>query len=104
MEQERAAEAEPLLREAEQSWAEAFEEDDRRLLDVRQDLGACLLALDRYEEAEAVLLPIYPVLVQQYGNDGPQTVEARETLAALYTAWDKPAQAATYVHRLVTAR
>lgn len=96
LDQGRTKEAMPLLREAEQSWAAAFDEDDWRLLNVRQDRGACLLALRRFEEAESILLPIYPILEQKYGATDDRTVETRETLAKLYTAWGKPNQAATF--------
>jgi tetratricopeptide (TPR) repeat protein len=49
--------------------------------------GRCLMALERYEEAEAVLLAVY-----DDGRDG----SAREALVDLYTTWGKPEKAAEY--------
>ncbi len=49
--------------------------------------GLCLMALKRYEDAEAVLLTVY--------NDGEDET-AREAIVSLYTVWGKPDKAAAY--------
>jgi hypothetical protein len=56
--------------------------------------GAALAGLGRYAKAEKLLLASLPALSGAPLADLPERGRAR--LAALYTAWGKPEQAATY--------
>ena len=52
--------------------------------------------LERYEEAEKILLAAYPVLQGQFGEQHVRTQKAVSHLVALYVAWGKPEKAAEY--------
>jgi len=58
--------------------------------------GAFLSSQARFEEAEALLLRAYPIVVESLGEDHERSVKAREHLTALYEAWGRPAEAARY--------
>ncbi len=59
-------------------------------------LGACLTALRRFDEAEALLVSSYDTLVEKRGPEHRGTVAARQLLIELYDAWDRPREAARY--------
>ena len=63
----------------------------RRVVRARLDLGHCFLQLNRYAEAEPLLLAAHEALA-----DTPQASSSRALLAQLYTAWNRPEQAAQY--------
>ena len=101
-----AGAAEPLVREALQIRIHApgvvpyrrrtFPEDDWSVAATKSLLGATLAALQRYDEAEAVLLDAHRDLE---AVPGPQSRDAKATLArlvALYDAWGRPDRAAAY--------
>jgi len=102
----RPAEAEPLLREGLRIRAHApdvvpsrrrtFVEDDWSLGATKSLLGATLVALRRYDEAETVLLDARGDLASLTPS---QPVAVKTTLARLvelYVAWGKRDRAATY--------
>jgi hypothetical protein len=71
-------------------------DDDWSLGAARSLLGAALVALARYDEAEAVLLEAQRDIEAARPR---REAERRVTLARLvdlYTAWGKPARAAVY--------
>ena len=73
-----------------------FPEDDWSVGATKSLLGAALVALARYGEAEAVLLDARRDL---QAMPDPQDRDARSTLTrlvALYEAWGRPDKAATY--------
>jgi serine/threonine protein kinase/tetratricopeptide (TPR) repeat protein len=99
-----AAAAEPLLRQALAVRSRApglvptrrrtLPEDDWSVAATRSLLGAALVALKRYDEAEAVLLEARRELS---AAPGPQRLEEAETitrLIRLYNAWGRPERAA----------
>ena len=59
-------------------------------------LGDCLLAQQRYAEAEPLLLTGYDRLNKDRGVQDPLTIQASTRLRDLYTAWNKPGQAARF--------
>ncbi len=59
-------------------------------------LGECRFALKRYAEAEPLLLDGYADLEKRLGPKKAITMAARQRLHDLYTAWNKPEQAARY--------
>jgi serine/threonine-protein kinase len=102
----RAAEAEPLLREALRIRAQVpavvpsrrrtFIEDDWSIGATRSLLGASLVALRRYDEAEAMLLDARRDLE---GAAAPRRRDVAVTISRLvdlYVAWGKPETASVY--------
>ena len=101
-----AADAEPLLREALRirsqvpavvpSRRRTFIEDDWSVGAIKSLLGASLVALRRYDEAEAMLLEARRDL------EGAATPRRRDLAATisrlvdLYVAWGKPETASVY--------
>jgi hypothetical protein len=59
-------------------------------------LGNCLTHLRRFEEAEAELLAAFALLEPRVASGDAQAVLCAGHLCSLYTAWDKPEQAAKY--------
>ena len=65
-----------------------------------QRYGACLTGLERYTEAEPLLLESHEVLAGKLGPDHERTVQTIRNLIALYEAWGKVAEAATWRAKL----
>jgi hypothetical protein len=63
-----------------------------------------LIALELFEEAESVLLSAHEILCTQIGAEGPDARAARRVLVDLYTAWEKPIEAAKFVELEETER
>ena len=57
-------------------------------------LGTCLMALTRYEEAEALLYQSFTYYQREERTEELQ--QTRQALFDLYTAWDQPQKAAAY--------
>ena len=93
-----AAEGEPLLRTA---LADGVQVDrfefEHTCGNLESALGECLLAQKRYAEAEPLLLTGQDDLDKRLGVQNRLTVHASEQLHNLYTAWNKPDQAARFV-------
>ena len=64
--------------------------------DLEAALGECLLAQGRYADAEPWLLTAHQDLEKRLGNGNRMTVSTDRLLHDLYTAWNKPAEAARY--------
>ncbi len=97
MDLDRFEEAVPLLRQALPVIEETMGEEAPAAAQAHLFLGKSLTALGRYGEAEPHLQTAHGVL----RNGGSAVIQdlhddAREALAALYTAWGKPEQAARY--------
>ena len=63
---------------------------------ARVRIARCLVALQWFEEAEAILLSSREVIGAQLGEGHTESAETRRLLAALYRAWGRPEQAAKY--------
>ena len=90
----KAAEAEPLLREAHDLRAAALPATNRDLAQAKIEWGACLGQLRRYPEAEALLLAGHGTL--SVSRDATSVGAARAALnklVALYQAWGKKDEA-----------
>jgi Tfp pilus assembly protein PilF len=57
----------------------------------------------RYGEAEAAMRRALDIRVKSFGESGRLTQKSIKALADLYTAWGRPAQAASYTARLKPA-
>ena len=62
----------------------------------RSNLGACLVKLKRYSEAEEQLLAGYAGLKAALGERHAQTQKAVSRLIELYESWGKPEKANPY--------
>ncbi len=93
----RAAEGEPFLRAA-YSEGRATERFPFQFTfgNVETALGECLLAQDRYAEAEPLLLTGYGDLKTRLGEHHAMSEMCAQRLHELYTAWNKPADAARF--------
>ncbi|HMB70772.1 MAG TPA: serine/threonine-protein kinase, partial [bacterium] len=94
--QGRAAEAEPLTREARGRCERTLGADHTLCADTARKQGECLTALQRYAEAERALLRAHGTLADAYGTRHPDATHAAASLAALYEAWGRPADAARW--------
>jgi tetratricopeptide (TPR) repeat protein/predicted Ser/Thr protein kinase len=92
--------AESALREALTLREATFGGDDPVTADVRRLLGAALTVLGRFDEAEPLLLSADAILAGRPGS-ARQERDAAHSLAELYEAWGRPADAAPYRARLV---
>lgn len=64
--------------------------------EAKSMLGRCLTALNRYDEAEPLLLDGYQTLEQALGAQDRSTLTALRRLVALYEASDQSAKASRY--------
>ena len=96
MDRGEAAAAESLLRELLTELEEDFPADHPSLAIAACELGRCLTAQGRFDEAEGLLLDAYEKLQAEYGGAGRETITAVRRLVALYTDWDQPVRAAQY--------
>ncbi len=74
----------------------AFPEDDWSVAATKSLLGATLVALTRYDEAEALLLDAHRDLEATPGPPGREVKATLTRLVALYEAWGRPEKAAAY--------
>jgi hypothetical protein len=61
-----------------------------------RNYGRCLLAQQRYEEAETTLLESHEFLARTLGPNHEATIDVVEMLGELYVAWGRPDKAAEY--------
>jgi tetratricopeptide (TPR) repeat protein len=99
LQQQRSAEAEPVLREA-LAIREAKVPDAWLTSDARWLLGGALLGQQKYAEAEPLLLQGYEGLMQRRDKIPAarrrRPTESLERLVQLYDAWGKPDEAAKW--------
>ncbi len=67
----------------------------------RRDLGACLLELERHDEAERELLQAYSILSAKHVDWHPDVESTIQRLVELYDAMDEPARAAPWQAKLL---
>jgi tetratricopeptide (TPR) repeat protein len=103
LKQGRWSEAEAMLREG-LAILKAKRPDEWSRFDTQVWLGACLLAQQKYAEAEPLLLAGYEGLKQREAripmSSRNRLAEAGAQLVQLYQAWDKPEQARQWRQRL----
>ncbi len=91
-----SATAEPLLRQGALLLRKSFPEHHPRILQCDTTLGACLIDLKEFEDAEKVLIAAYQVS----SEDAPTQVEShrilRSEISRLYADWHKPVLARKY--------
>ena len=92
----RAAAAEALLSSHLELWRGALR-NSWLVAYAESALGASLTALERYVEAEELLLRSYPRIRDAQGDASPKTQVARRRLAELYAAWGRPERAREYM-------
>jgi serine/threonine-protein kinase len=92
----RIDEAEKLLREAVRIRSENMPETHFLHATANGALGEFLTAQKRFPEAEPFLLASHESLEKSQAANSPRTRRARQRLANLYDAWNKPEQAAPY--------
>jgi len=94
----RPAEAVAYLTQAVEIYRTAFGPRHLRTVHTQVLLGTTLAGLGRYADAEAPILEAYRSLVSVERPDTTEVEFARAALRDLYTAWGRPADAATYEH------
>ena len=96
LEKEEPGSAEPVLRECLEIRREALPEGHWLAANTESILGGCLTALERYAEAEPLLLESYPVIKAARGESHQRTLEAGQRVVDLYEAWGQPDEADQY--------
>ncbi len=94
------AAAEPLLRECVAASRERMPPGHWRIAAAQSELGSCLTALGRYEEAQGILLDSFALLNDANPGDPSLVRQTAERLVRLYEAWEKPDRATPY-HELI---
>ena len=89
-----AAAAVSGFREALDLLGAAGQEGSERAAKLKSDLGAALIALGQFGEAERLFLDSIPVLEKERGGNNAATQVARNRLANLYAGWKRPGDAA----------
>jgi tetratricopeptide (TPR) repeat protein len=89
------AQAEPLLREALEIRQRAIKTPDERLAEAQRELGVCLAASGRRDEAERLLLSSYDTVAAKPGAER-HAARSAGALATFYKRIGNPAQAAKY--------
>jgi serine/threonine-protein kinase len=90
------AAAADAYREALSIYQTLYDPNHDTVVQVQGALGASLTAMGHFEEAEPLLLQHYETLTASKGADHADTHAAIERLAALYAAWERSGQAASY--------
>ncbi len=83
---------------------EVLSEDNIRMSDSLMLLGTVLIYLKEFEESERTLLRSLELSERHFAAGRLQSLQGRlDTLARLYDAWGRPADAARYRERIATA-
>jgi serine/threonine-protein kinase len=90
------AEAEKTERQAIDIYQKSLKPDYWRIHRSRSHLGACLVKLKRYREAEEQSLAGYAGLKAALGDQHAETQKAVSRLIELYQSWGKPEKANPY--------
>ncbi len=85
-----------LLHEALEIRRKTLPSGDWRIAEAGSVFGGCLVALQRYDQAEPLLLESYTILKAKRGERNRLTQETVKRLVALYEAWGKPEKVAQY--------
>jgi tetratricopeptide (TPR) repeat protein len=89
-------EGEKILREAVKLRTESLPKEHYWVALAKSALGECLLDQKRYAEAEPLLLSGYAASKMRLGEHNSVYVPVARRLYELYTAWNKPAEAARF--------
>ncbi len=87
--------AEPHLRRGLELW-QHFPEKWQNIAGTRRLLGECLTDLERYKEAEPLLLEAYSTFRDNAGENHRATLRAAGKLITLYEAWSREQDAARF--------
>lgn len=90
------SEAEIMQQQAIDIFQKSLDPNHWRIQRCRSHLGACLIKLKRYREAEEQLLAAYAGLKATRGEQSEFTRQTVSRLIELYEAWGQPAKAADY--------
>ncbi|GJM23985.1 MAG: hypothetical protein DHS20C16_04000 [Phycisphaerae bacterium] len=91
-----SATAKPLLRQGALLLRKSFPEHHRRILQCDTTLGACLIDLQEFEDAEKVLMAAYRVSSEDTPTQEELRRILRSELSRLYADWHKPVLARKY--------
>jgi tetratricopeptide (TPR) repeat protein/tRNA A-37 threonylcarbamoyl transferase component Bud32 len=72
------------------------QDSDWKIADTESALGACMTAMERFDEAEELVVDGYQRLQESLGDDHRRTAQALDRVIALYEAWNQPDLAAEY--------
>jgi tetratricopeptide (TPR) repeat protein len=102
--QQKSADAEVTLREAVRRFEEIHSETWERY-NSESMLGAALLGMKKFNEAEAFLVSSYPKLLERKPAPRPDSaftaeLEAGERILTLYREWGKPEKVAEWQQKL----
>jgi eukaryotic-like serine/threonine-protein kinase len=89
-------EARAMFGEALSILEEVHPEGHQEVSHNRSRLGAVLVGMERFADAEALLLEAHQALESQLGPEHPRTRQAAERIIELYEAWGMPEDAAPY--------
>ena len=104
MAQKQLGAARPLFEEALELREALYEERNWRIAETEVALGECLSLLNRFDEADTLLVRGYQTLLEQRGESYQRTQEALGYLVVLYELWNRPEQAEEYRSKLNEAR
>ena len=92
--------AEPLMLEIKEIAAGAVDPESVEQCNIDILWARCLTGLGRYPEAEPPLMHAYAVFDSTQGTENDRTQRAMAGLVKLYTAWEKPDEAAAWQARI----
>ena len=88
--------AEPLLRESVRILKNLPRENRVFTAYAVAQLGECLMTLERFEEAEPLLIESLAEFQAELTDIHPSTVGTRKRIVKLYETWQRPNRAAAY--------
>ena len=94
------SEAHDLFRQAIAIASKTLPEDHWHTAGFRNNLGECLMRLERYEAAESELLASHSVLLATFGKRHARTQKVAAKLIQLYEVWIQPDRAAAWRSKL----
>lgn len=74
--------------------------NDWRLARIRSELGECLTAQRRFDEAEPLLLAGYQNIGAKFPGTHQRTIDALKRIIRLYESWEKPDKAKEFRNKL----
>ena len=98
MNEDQATKALPLFQRALQIRERILSKESNHplLAEAKGAMGTCLVKLERFVNAEPLLLKSYQIMKKGYGPKHPDTVLALEAIIELYESWKKPAEVQEY--------
>ena len=96
LEQQRFSEAEKVFREVLEITRQGLPANHWRIYEVETIVGTSLAGQGRFEEAESIVVNAYNQLKKDRHMPHEDLQKARQRVVDLYTAWEKPDEAAKY--------